>query len=137
MGVFSGLAVALCMTSCETPLPPAPVNFDDRLTSADFDQDGEISADELADFTAFHLFYQRDANRDSKLTMQEWWPGADAIEQEAFKKRDDNDNGIMTLKEAREFARDNPEFEQTIRQADKDGDGKASWDEVSAWLKKH
>lgn len=125
------------MTSCETPLPPPPTNFDDRFTSADVDRDGEISQDELADFMVYHVFYKRDTNHDGKLTLQEWWPGADAIERSGFEKRDDNDNGTVSLKEARKYARENPAYAQTIKEADVDGDGKASWKEVNGWLRKH
>jgi Ca2+-binding EF-hand superfamily protein len=125
------------VASCETPLPPPPANFDDRFTSADADSDGEISCEELADFMVYHVFHQRDANRDGKLTLQEWWPGADAIERAGFDKRDHNENGTVTLKEARKYARENPVYAQTIQEADADGDGKASWKEVNGWLRRH
>lgn len=95
-------------TACESPLPPPPTSFDDRFRSADADKDGLVSHDELADYMAYHLFYKRDANRDGELTLQEWWPGADKNERVGFDKRDDNENGIVTLKEARLYARADP-----------------------------
>lgn len=127
----------LLLTACESPLPPPPTSFDDRFRSADADKDGCVSHDELADYMAYHLFFKRDANRDGELSLQEWWPGADKNERVGFDKRDDNENGIVTLKEARLYARADPAIDQTIHLADRNGDGFASWKEINAHLGRH
>lgn len=132
LAAFAGVV----FTGCQSSLPPPPSTFDDRFKSADSDGDSRLSREELADFMAYHLFHQRDLNRDGNLTLQEWWPGADEIERAGFDRRDGNSNGKVTLKEARLFSRSDPASEQTIRLADKDGDGLASWKEVNSYLAK-
>ena len=131
------LVAGFLLTACESPLPPPPTSFDDRFRSADADKDGRVSHDELADYMAYHLFFKRDANQDGELTLQEWWPGADKNERVGFDKRDDNENGIVTLKEARLYARADPAIDQTIHLADRNGDGFASWKEINAYLGRH
>jgi hypothetical protein len=128
------LAVGCLLTACQTQLPPPPATFDDRFSSADINQDGLVNEEELGDFLAYHLFYQRDTNRDGKLSVEEWWPGADALERAGFDKRDANDNNAVTLEEARRFARKDSATKQTIQLADRDGDGSASWKEINAYL---
>ncbi len=130
------LLACASLASCASKLPPPPANFDDQLETADVNRDGKLSHDELADFMACHLFYKRDANRDNKLTLDEWWPGADAIEKKPFHKRDLDDNGIVTLDEARRHARKDPNIAATLNNADRNQDGFADWDEVNAYLGK-
>jgi len=132
--LLHSLSAGLLLTACETPLPPPPENFDDRFGSADANKDGFVTHDELADYMAYHLFYQRDANRDGKLTLQEWWPDADANERVGFDKRNLNNNRTVSLKEARLYSRADPAVAQTMRLADKNGDGYASWKEINAYL---
>jgi hypothetical protein len=131
------LFTGLLLTACESPLPPPPASFDDRFRSADANQDDRVSRDELADYMAYHLFYKRDANRDGELTVQEWWPDADVKERAGFDRRDANHNDILTLKEARLYSRSDPAIDQTIKLADKNGDGSASWKEINAYLGTH
>ena len=125
-------ALGSCTTSS---LQPPPESLAIPILSADFDQNGNVDVDEMADFMVFDLFYRKDLNRDSHITLEEWWPGADFREKQLFDRRDANLNGKVTLKEARLYARTDPAYPATLDLADANRDGRTSADELNRYLR--
>ena len=133
---FIYISLVAVLGSCtSSSLQPPPESLAIPVLSADFDQNGNVDVDEMADFMMFDLFYRKDLNRDNQITLEEWWPGADFREKELFDRRDANRNGKVTLKEARLYARTDPAYPATLRLADTNRDGRTSAEELNRYLR--
>ena len=75
----------------ETAAPAGP----DGFSQADTNHDGKLSRDEASDYLVIEIFISRDANHDGRMTLEEW-VGGDPTRSADFKKRDANDDGIVT-----------------------------------------
>jgi Ca2+-binding EF-hand superfamily protein len=108
----------------------------DIFARADENHDGKLSREEAGDYLVYEVFFACDLNRDGKLTLQEWIrvkPGETA----AFKDRDANNDGLVTLEEAIIYGRRGGAGLTLIRQADTNRDGRIDRVELQAYLAKH
>ncbi len=116
--------------------PPAaqtePVAKTDTFSKADTNQDGKLSRDEASDYLVIEVFVSRDANHDDRMTLAEW-VGGDPTRTADFKKRDANNDGIVTLDEATTYGRAHGVVNEIMREADTDHDGSLSRAEVKAY----
>ena len=108
----------------------------DNFARADENHDGKLSREEAGDYLVYEVFFACDLNRDGKLTLQEWVrvkPGETA----AFKDRDANNDGLVTLEEAIIYGRRGGAGLTLIKQADTNRDGRIDRVELQAYLAKH
>jgi len=108
----------------------------DNFARADENHDGKLSRGEAGDYLVYEVFSACDRNHDGKISLQEWLrvkPGEAA----AFKERDGNDDGFVTLAEAIEYGRRGGAGLTLIKQADKNRDGMIDRAELQAYLNKH
>src|SRR5438046_3922279 len=88
------------------PLALAVGKTPDRFDQADRNHDGMLSLDELNAFLVSEIFGPHDKNKDGKLTRAEWMEGSnDAAKGEAFRVRDANADGVVTMDEALAYGR--------------------------------
>ena len=99
---------------------------------ADANADGKLSRREANDFLVNEIFTSRDENHDGRLTRQEWSAG-DPARVADFKKRDADDDGIVTKDEAIEYGRAHGVANKILREADKNHDGALDRGEVQAY----
>lgn|SRR5690242_8642456 len=108
----------------------------DNFARADENRDGKLSRGEAGDYLVYEVFTACDRDRDGRISLQEWLrvkPGETA----AFKERDGNDDGFVTLAEAIEYGRRGGAGLTLIKQADKNRDGMIDRAELQAYLRKH
>ena len=108
----------------------------DNFARADENHDGKLSRGEAGDYLVYEVFSACDRNRDGKMSLQEWLrvkPGETA----AFKERDGNNDGFVTLAEAIEYGRRGGAGLTLIKKADKNRDGMIDRAELQAYLSKH
>jgi len=122
-------ALSLILSSCST-LESKPR---DRFAEADLNHDGQLTHREIGHYLADRIFDSRDANRDGKLTMEEWNPTKNAPDTKAFKEADTNHDGYVTREEATTYAEKSGMVKKFVREADKNKDGKISRDEAVAY----
>ena len=88
------------------PLALSAAKTPDRFGEADKNHDGMLSLDEANAFLIGEMFGPRDKNKDGKLTKVEWMAGSkDAAQAEAFRVRDANADGVVTMDEALAYGR--------------------------------
>jgi hypothetical protein len=104
----------------------------DSFTLADADHDGKLSRGEAGDYLVDVVFVARDKNRDGRLTQEEWTHG-DAKQIAAFKLRDANEDGAVSLEEAVVYGRRGGAGLALMRQADRNRDGKLDRAELDAY----
>jgi Ca2+-binding EF-hand superfamily protein len=108
----------------------------DNFARADANHDGKLSREEAGDYLVYQVFTACDKNRDGKISLAEWLrikPGENA----AFKERDANDDGFVTLAEAIEYGRRGGAGLTLLKKADKNRDGKIDRAELQAYLAGH
>lgn len=108
----------------------------DNFARADANHDGKLSREEAGDYLVYEVFTACDKNRDGKISLAEWLrvkPGENA----AFKERDANNDGFVTLAEAIEYGRRGGAGLTLIKKADKNRDGKIDRAELQAYLAGH
>ena len=124
------LASLLALSACATPKHSQ--SSADRFDKADENKDGKLSRGEASDYLVSEIFASRDANRDARMTPQEW-SGGDSARDADFKKRDANHDGIVTIDEAIKYGRDQGIANQIVREADKNKDGALDKAEMEAY----
>jgi EF hand len=116
-----------------TPAPTtAATAGPDGFSQADTNQDGKLSRDEASDYLVIEIFISRDANHDGRMTLEEW-VGGDPTRSADFKKRDTNEDGIVTTKEAIAYGRAHGVVNQIMQEADTNHDGALSRAEIKAY----
>ena len=109
---------------------------DDNFALADVDHNGKLSRGELGDYLVYEVFGLADTNRDGRISLQEWLrvkPGETA----AFKQRDANSDGYVTLPEGIEYGRRGASGLTLLKQADTNRDGMLDRAELQSYLNKH
>lgn len=124
------LASVLSLSACATP--PHSQSSADRFKQADENRDGKLSRGEVSDYLVAEIFASRDANHDARMTLQEW-SGGDPARAAEFKKRDTNNDGIVTTHEAIEYGRTRGIAREILREADKNKDGALDKAELEAY----
>jgi hypothetical protein len=104
----------------------------DSFSLADADHDGKLSRGEAGDYLVDVVFVARDKNRDGRLT-QEVWTHGDATQIAAFKLRDANEEGAVTLEDATVYGRRGGAGVALIKRADRTRDGKLNRAELEAY----
>lgn len=110
----------------------APVAGTDAFSQADTNHDGKLSRDEASDYLVIEIFESRDANHDDRMTLEEW-VGGDPTRSADFKKRDANNDGIVTKKEATAYGRAHGVVNEIMPEADTNHDGALSRAEMKAY----
>lgn len=110
----------------------APVAKTDTFGKADTNQDGKLSRNEASDYLVIEVFVSRDANHDDRMTLAEW-VGGDPTRAADFKKRDANNDGIVTMEEAMAYGRAHGVVNEIMKEADTNHDGALSRAEVKAY----
>jgi Ca2+-binding EF-hand superfamily protein len=123
------LLIALAML----PLAFAAGQTPERFAKADVNHDKFLSLDEANAYLVNEIFSARDKNHDGRLTKAEWNVSKDAAQVEAFRVRDANADGIVTLEEALAYGRKKGMAKDLMKAADKNKDGKLSYDELKAY----
>jgi Ca2+-binding EF-hand superfamily protein len=119
------ISIPLALTAGKTP---------DRFDQADKNHDGMLSLDEVNAFLVGELFRPLDKNKDGKLTKAEWMAGSkDAAKAEAFRVRDANADGVVTMDEALAYGRKKGMAKELMQKADTNKDGKLSIAEIKAY----
>ena len=120
---------ASVIAACQTTAPPPPNQF----KQADMDHDNFLSLDEANGYLVTEIFSARDANKDGKLTREEWGGAGDAAQEKMLRDRDANKDGIVTIDEALAYGRKKGMARKFMTGADKNKDGKLSQDEVQSY----
>ncbi len=115
------------------PLAFAAGQTPERFAKADANHDKFLSLDEANAYLVNEIFSSRDKNHDGKLTKAEWNISKDTAQVEAFRVRDANADGIVTLEEALAYGRKKGMAKELMKAADKNKDGKLSYDELKAY----
>lgn len=118
---LAGLMLASCQTT--------PNHFD----QADFDGDGKLSRDEAHDYLITSVFVTRDTNKDKLMTKTEWGDEGDGATDKLFADRDTNKDGMVSLEEAKAYAKRIGTFDEIIKEADTNKDGFISREETAAY----
>jgi len=106
----------------------------DRFEQADRNHDGVLSLDEVNTFLVGEVFRPLDKNKDGKLTLKEWMTGTkEGARAEAFRSRDANADGFVTMDEALAYGRKKGMAKELVQNADTNKDGKLSVAEVKAY----
>ncbi len=104
----------------------------DSFTLADGNHDGKLSREEAGDYLVYVVFTVCDKDRDGRLTQEEWTRG-DPKQISAFKLRDANEDGTVTMEEAIAYGRRGGGGVALVRRADKNRDGKLDRAEIEAY----
>src|SRR5215213_7690874 len=123
-------ALVVCVVAACQTTTSAPPN---RFEQADANYDGFLSLDEANNYLVTEVFSARDANKDGKMTREEWVVGNDLKQEKQFKARDLNKDGVVTIDEALAYGRQQGVAKKFITAADTNKDGKLSREEVQAY----
>ena len=105
----------------------------DRFAQADKNHNKSLSLDEANAFLVSEIFGPRDKNKDGKLTRAEWMVSKDSYQAEAFRVRDANADGVVTMDEALAYGRKKGMAKDLMRAADTNKDGKLSFEELKTY----
>jgi len=123
----------MLMALVTLPLSLAAAKTPDRFAQADRNHDGMLSLNEANAFLVGQIFGPYDKNKDGKLTRAEWMVSKNAVQAEAFRVRDANADGVVTMDEALAYGRKKGMAKELVQKADKNKDGKLSNDEIKAY----
>ena len=115
------------------PLPLAVAQAPERFKKADTNHDKMLSLDEANAYLVGELFGSFDKNKDGKVAKAEWLVSKDATQAEAFRSRDANADGAVTLPEALAYGKKKGLAKELMDAADKNKDGKLSLEEINAY----
>ncbi len=124
------LPVLLASVSCQTTPPAQP----DRFAQMDVNNDGALDRGEINDFYTTELFRGRDTNGDGKITRTEWNPAITAEDARKFAVIDVNKDGMVTLVEAKAYARRQGLYTSSFAEADANKDGSITREEARAYF---
>jgi Ca2+-binding EF-hand superfamily protein len=116
--------------------PKTAATANDEFARADTNHDGKLSREEAGDYLVYLVFTARDKNHDDRLTLQEWTRGEQS-KVAAFRLRDTNRDGFVTLEEAIIYGRQGGAALSLMRAADKNRDNKLDRAEINAYLNGH
>jgi hypothetical protein len=114
----------------------AAATANDEFARADANHDNKLSREEAGDYLVYLVFTARDKNQDNRLTLQEWARG-DQSKVAAFRQRDTNRDGVVTLDEAIIYGRQGGAALSLMRAADKNRDNKLDRAEINGYLSSH
>jgi hypothetical protein len=126
-------AAAMITASLMSPLPCAAR---DGFAAADTDKDGRVSPAEFERYLVEYVFSEADANRDARVTFEEWSadnPDADA---RRFNGPDRNGDRVVTKEELKAFFERENTFKTIFEQIDADNDGHLSRAENKSFVSK-
>lgn len=103
-----------------------------RFRKADVSGDGKLSLIEVNDQLVTEIFATRDANKDSVMTMEEWVVPGDDAGVKSFKLRDADQDGVVSLAEAKAYAQKHGMAKSVVKEADTNKDGFVSLEEARA-----
>ena len=116
------------------PLALAVAQNPERFAKADANHDKMLSLDEANAYLVGELFSALDKNKDGKIAKAEWMVSkGDATQAEAFRVRDANADGVVTLREALAYGKKKGLAKELMDAADKNKDGKLSLEEINAY----
>lgn len=124
------VSVSACQTSHDLSSGDSAKS---RFDTADANHDGKLSRYEASDFLVNTVFDSRDANHDGRMSPEEWGAMDDPAQMKDFKKRDANDDEIVTKEEALAYGRAHGMANKIVNEADKNHDGSLDRDEVQAY----
>jgi len=119
--------VASAVAACQTTAPP------NRFEQADVNHDKSLSMDEANSYLVTEVFAARDANKDGRMTREEWVVGNDPGQEKAFKARDLNKDDVVTIDEALAYGRKQGMAKKLMASADNNKDGMLSAEEIQAY----
>jgi Ca2+-binding EF-hand superfamily protein len=137
--LLASAATTVLFTACQTTAPEttAPATTaPDRFALADTDRSGSLTRAEMSDAQVTATFNSRDANKDGRLTKQEWLVPGDEAGPVQFAERDADKDGIVTLDEAKDWGRKSERSATLLKDADTNGDGKVDRAEAIAYYGK-
>lgn len=114
------------------PLAFATAQTPERFAKADTNHDKFLSLDEANAYLVGEFFSGLDKNKDGKITKAELGT-KDAAQAEAFRSRDLNADGVVTLDEALAYGKKHGLAKDLMKAADKNKDGKLSFEEIKAY----
>ncbi len=127
-------SAAVLLAACQTTAPATTAP--DRFALADTDRSGSLTRAEMSDAQVTTTFNSRDANKDGRLTKQEWLVPGDEAGPVQFAERDADKDGIVTLEEAKDWGLKSDRSATLLKDADTNGDGKVDRAEAVAYYGK-
>ncbi|MGV3531262.1 MAG: EF-hand domain-containing protein [Chthoniobacteraceae bacterium] len=124
--IRAAMLVVLALAGCQTTQP-------DRFSQVDSNRDNKLSRDEANTYFVTEAFDSQDADRNKRLTRDEWLGIEEAGQEKLFRQRDANGDGSVSLEEALAFGSRKGHAAELIREADIDRDGHLSRAEVTAY----
>jgi Ca2+-binding EF-hand superfamily protein len=119
---------ASILAACQTTAPPP-----NQFAQADENHDKSLSLDEANGYLVTEIFSSRDANKDGKLTREEWGGSGDASQEKMLRERDTDKDGVVTIDEALAYGRKKGMAKKFMTAADKNKDGQLSQEEVQSY----
>jgi hypothetical protein len=126
-------ALGAFLTACGS----MAVQHADRFYDADANRDGKLSLDEANSYLVTPVFKSHDHDHDGKVTMAEWSGSDSPGAKKDFDLRDANHDGAVTLQEALDYGKKSGTAAKLMKAADTDKDGSLSRAEVTAYDAKH
>ena len=120
--------VALLFSACATP--------PDSFKIADTSGDGRVESAEFGRYMLEAIYAEADANRDKKITFEEWKAANPDAEQGKFKAPDRNRDGVVTPQEAKRHFDRQGTMEDLFDKIDANNDGYVTREENAAFKKK-
>ena len=121
-------AIALLFSACATP----PDNF----KIADSSGDGRVESAEFKRYMLESVYAEADANRDKKITFEEWKAANPEAEEKKFKAPDQNNDGVVTPEEAKRHFDQQGTMEDLFDKIDTNDDNYVTREESAAFNKK-
>jgi Ca2+-binding EF-hand superfamily protein len=120
-------ASALLVASCSST---------DGFKAADTNKNGSVSKSEFERYMLEAIYAEADANRDSKITFEEWKAANPETKKSRFKAPDTNSDGSITPAEAEAHFDRQGTLDDLFSQIDTNGDKSLSRAEIVAFKEK-